>query len=219
MKLSNTLTINENLLPTSKKAFTLAEVLITLSILGVVAALTIPSLVNRNSDIAAQVKLKKAISNYEDVAAVYMVENEATNISGMMSDGCTEAPNYFKIVSQDDCTFVTADGAEWTFEPGTGFAYVQDSATSPRFGVTLWAMNGQANGVGATDGTGNVPNKLFIPNKSPLHGIFAAAGEKSFLNTKLTQASANKLAGTAQAGVLTGSGSGAGARSITDVTQ
>ena len=47
MKLSNTMMINEKLLPTGKRAFTLAEVLITLSILGVVAALTIPTLVNR----------------------------------------------------------------------------------------------------------------------------------------------------------------------------
>ena len=76
MKLSTTMIMNEKLLPESKKAFTLAEVLITLSILGVVAALTIPSLVNRQSDLAAQVKLKKAISNYEDVIGTYMAENE-----------------------------------------------------------------------------------------------------------------------------------------------
>ena len=43
------------------KAFTLAEVLITLSILGVVAALTIPSLINRSSDVAAKSRIKKHI--------------------------------------------------------------------------------------------------------------------------------------------------------------
>ena len=81
MKLSNTMIINETLLPNSKKAFTLAEVLITLSILGVVAALTIPSLVNRQSEMAAIVKMKKAISQYEQVVEVYMAENEAKDFS------------------------------------------------------------------------------------------------------------------------------------------
>ena len=47
-----------------KSAFSLAEVLITLAILGVVAALTIPTLVNRQSDLMAMTKIKKSISNY-----------------------------------------------------------------------------------------------------------------------------------------------------------
>ena len=64
MKLSTTMMINETLLPTNKKAFTLAEVLITLSILGVVAALTIPTLVNRQSDLAAQTRIKKATHRF-----------------------------------------------------------------------------------------------------------------------------------------------------------
>ena len=63
MKLSNTILLNESLLPSNKKAFTLAEVLITLTILGVVAAITIPSLVNRQGEVAARTKLKKAIAN------------------------------------------------------------------------------------------------------------------------------------------------------------
>ena len=194
MKLSNTLMINESLLPSSKKAFTLAEVLITLSILGVVAALTIPNLVNRNSDIAAQVKLKKAISNYEDVAAIYMVENETTNLgvtgaaadSFMGGEGCPLAANYFKIVSRSGCTFTTADGVYWVLDPGSGFAYVADSDKSPRYGVTMWALNGQVNGVGQTDGTSNVPSSLFIPESTaaPLHGVYAAGGTHSFLNLK-----------------------------------
>ena len=166
MKLSNTMMIHADLLPSNKKAFTLAEVLITLSILGVVAALTIPSLVNRQSDLAAQVKLKKAIANYENMAAVYMVENEANDLSGLIgtvsADNCKKLSNYFKIVegptadSTDGCYFTTSDGAAWYIN-GDGFATVADSKTSPRYAVSMWTINGQVNGQGVTDGSPNTP--------------------------------------------------------------
>ena len=45
-----------------KKAFTLAEVLITLGIIGVVAALTIPALMNKTNDKETVVAVKKAYS-------------------------------------------------------------------------------------------------------------------------------------------------------------
>ncbi|MBP7211391.1 type II secretion system protein, partial [bacterium] len=46
----------------TKKAFTLAEVLITLGIIGVVAALTIPTLMQRTQDREAISALKKFYS-------------------------------------------------------------------------------------------------------------------------------------------------------------
>ena len=45
-----------------KKAFTLAETLITLTILGVVAAITVPSLINKQSESVDRTKLKKAMT-------------------------------------------------------------------------------------------------------------------------------------------------------------
>lgn len=45
-----------------KQAFTLAEVLITISIIGVVAALTLPSLISKNNTAAMESKLKKTYS-------------------------------------------------------------------------------------------------------------------------------------------------------------
>lgn len=47
---------------TRKNAFTLAEVLITLTIIGVVAALTIPSIISKNQEKQTVVKLKKFYS-------------------------------------------------------------------------------------------------------------------------------------------------------------
>ena len=150
MKLSNTMIMNSSVMP-SKKAFTLAEVLITLSILGVVAALTIPSLVNRQSQMAAIVKMKKAVSQFEQVAEVYMAENEATDISGMVSKTtgkCDNLSGYFKMVtkSDNDCVFTTADGVEWRFASDGSAAIAYDSATSPTYGVIMWVnSDGQAN--------------------------------------------------------------------------
>lgn len=46
-----------------KKGFTLAEVLITLGIIGVVAAMTMPTLINNQKNAALQSQFKKAYSN------------------------------------------------------------------------------------------------------------------------------------------------------------
>ncbi|NLF82861.1 MAG: prepilin-type N-terminal cleavage/methylation domain-containing protein, partial [Candidatus Gastranaerophilales bacterium] len=45
-----------------KKGFTLAEVLITLSIIGVVAALTIPAITASTNEARARSSIKKAVS-------------------------------------------------------------------------------------------------------------------------------------------------------------
>ncbi len=54
------------------RAFTLAEVLITLGIIGVVAAITIPSLMEnvRNRDLQAQ--LKKTYSEWNQISMQFM---------------------------------------------------------------------------------------------------------------------------------------------------
>ena len=45
------------------KAFTLAEVLITLGIIGVVASMTLPALIQKNNAKALEVAFKKSYSN------------------------------------------------------------------------------------------------------------------------------------------------------------
>ena len=49
----------------TKQGFTLAETLITLTILGVVAAITVPSLINKQIESANRTKVKKAMAVYE----------------------------------------------------------------------------------------------------------------------------------------------------------
>lgn len=56
-------------------AFTLAEVLITLAIIGVVAALTIPTLINKYQEKATIVKLKKVYSIFSNAYMLTISEN------------------------------------------------------------------------------------------------------------------------------------------------
>lgn len=64
-------------------AFTLAEVLITLAIIGVVAAITIPTLMNKISDAETTAKLKKEYSILSQAAM-----NAANENGGSLANAC-----------------------------------------------------------------------------------------------------------------------------------
>ena len=68
--------IIKNLMPTPpyKKGFTLAEVLITLVIIGVIAAITIPSLINKTRNQEYVSKLKKAYSTLAQATKLIVAE-------------------------------------------------------------------------------------------------------------------------------------------------
>src|SRR5574344_654228 len=62
-----------------KKAFTLAEVLITLGIIGVIAALTIPTLIQKIDD---KIYISMWKKKYSEIAIIYeIVKNEIGNDS------------------------------------------------------------------------------------------------------------------------------------------
>ena len=63
-----------------KAAFTLAEVLITLAIIGVVAAMTIPSLVQNYKKRVVEVKLSKFNSMMQQVIRLSSIENGGTSV-------------------------------------------------------------------------------------------------------------------------------------------
>ena len=60
-----------------KMGFTLAEVLITLSIIGIVAAITLPSVMSSYQYKTVGVKLSKFMSTTEDSARAYVVANDS----------------------------------------------------------------------------------------------------------------------------------------------
>lgn len=88
---------------TSTNAFTLAEVLITLGIIGVVAALTIPSLVANHQEKATVSQLKKAYSTLSNALVLAMNEHGTVDqwelsASGAGSD-ITGAANFYEKIS------------------------------------------------------------------------------------------------------------------------
>ena len=64
-----------------KSGFTLAEVLITLGIIGVVAALTAPALVQNAGTAKIGPTLSKVVATLENANEQMLHDNEATNIS------------------------------------------------------------------------------------------------------------------------------------------
>ena len=74
-----------------KIAFTLAEVLITLGIIGVVAAMTMPTLINQTNEKETVVKLKKVYSILQN--AYKMAELENSEITNWYSSSGTQKDN------------------------------------------------------------------------------------------------------------------------------
>ena len=58
-----------------KKAFTLAEVLITLGIIGVVAAFTLPTVINNTRNLELEAQLKKQYSDLNQISQLFMEHN------------------------------------------------------------------------------------------------------------------------------------------------
>ena len=64
-----------------KRAFTLAEVLITLAIIGVVAAMTMPTLIKNHQKQVYATRLKKAVNVLENMRTKLMADEEVTNFN------------------------------------------------------------------------------------------------------------------------------------------
>ncbi|MBR6163200.1 prepilin-type N-terminal cleavage/methylation domain-containing protein [bacterium] len=65
--------------PPNKLGFTLAEVLITLVIIGVIAAITVPSLINKTNNQETVAKLKKAYSTLAQAVKLSEIDNGSTD--------------------------------------------------------------------------------------------------------------------------------------------
>lgn len=91
-----------------KKAFTLAEVLITLGIIGVVAAMTLPALIQNNNNKVVETRLKKFYSvinqaiimaevDYGDKKIWYQdLKGAETDNEGNIIEGSSESEKWFK---------------------------------------------------------------------------------------------------------------------------
>jgi len=106
-----------------RAAFTLAEVLITLAIIGVVAAMTIPTLISNYQEKVTVTKLKKMYSVLSQAYRLYRVENGVPGHQEKSADGAKAVFDIFKpyLRITNDCgtdgvscigqtTYLTKDG-------------------------------------------------------------------------------------------------------------
>ena len=106
-------------MPLYKKAFTLAETLITLTILGIVVVIVVPSLINRQVENANRTKVKKAMSAYEKAINMMVVKNDLKTTQALKTFGeeetCKYTREYFKSIQNgvNNCIFKTADKVWW----------------------------------------------------------------------------------------------------------
>lgn len=92
-------------------AFTLAEVLVTLGIIGVVSAMTVPSLINNYQRQSYVTQLHKVYNEVQQAASQYIIENNALDLkeAGLSSDSAIDEwmKKHFKIVK--DCRVNASD--------------------------------------------------------------------------------------------------------------
>ena len=106
-------------MPLYKKAFTLAETLITLAILGIVAVLVLPNLINGLVENANRAKIKKAMSVYEQALKMMVIENDLKTTQALKAYGeketCKYTIKYFINIQNgaNNCIFKTADKVWW----------------------------------------------------------------------------------------------------------
>ena len=106
-----------------KRGFTLAEVLITLAIIGVIAALTLPNLMTNTTEAQIGPKLAKAVSSFEQANETLLNDSSVDTLSdarlldniGTYTD---ELSKHFKI-SYDGIGYRTKDGISYSFTLGS----------------------------------------------------------------------------------------------------
>ena len=100
-----------------KKAFTLAEVLVTMGIIGVVAAMTVPNLVKNYQNQALVTALHKFYTEFSQAIQLYMSDQKVetlteTDLYNNNANLQAFINNYFKIVSRCGNSYTSNGGAK-----------------------------------------------------------------------------------------------------------
>lgn len=102
----------------SGKAFTMAETLVVVSMLGIVAMLTIPSLYFRHTQSLNRTKVKKSMSNYDSLIRRMKAEHKLSNEDIFNTwvrenANCGNTTQYFIKNEGNGCIFRTSDDVWW----------------------------------------------------------------------------------------------------------
>ena len=129
----------------NKYGFTLAEVLITLGVIGVVAAMTLPSLTKKYQDKILLTQVKKSYSELENAVKLYAAENSCSDITCISDTSLTSEELlqrlYKSFKSATYCSKTTQKGiCKYTLvkgytpsNDGYGNAIYSDSFRAPFF--------------------------------------------------------------------------------------
>lgn len=143
-----------------KKGFTLAEVLIALTILGIIAAIIIPSTINNHQRAQTMAKFKVATSIIENVVSASLTENGFADRNAEGMDATTTFNRFFRpyLKIQKDCGLNEQFGKDRCFAgPGGGwFALNNDKVNSySGYGSTGYYKVVLANGMSMAFRTGS----------------------------------------------------------------
>ena len=99
-------------------AFTMAETLVVVSALGIIAALTIPGLYSRHTQSLNRTKIKKAMAVYETAVRRMVSENKlGTEVKfdrfAASDNNCENTTRYFIKEEGSGCQFKTTDDVWW----------------------------------------------------------------------------------------------------------
>ncbi len=140
---------------TNKKAFTIAETVILLVVIGTIVVLSIPSIVNNHLKSTNKIKLKKAMESYSFILQTMVTENHINSNSKMRiwadteQNNCANTSVYFKIREGADCRFKTTDNIWWDISDIENPIIILDKKLKNENIVTLReyaARNIEANG-------------------------------------------------------------------------
>ena len=107
------------------KAFTVAETMVVLIILGTLFTVIIPVTINHHRENINRVKIKKAMAYYEVVFKKLVVDNAIMTDSGFKKkfhncgdacSNCAKIKKQFKVIETDNsnkCIFSSAEGIWW----------------------------------------------------------------------------------------------------------
>ena len=106
-----------------KKGFTLAEVLVTLAIIGVVAAMTVPTLMQNYQKKSYVTQLHKVYNELNQVLVMYQTDKNAINLTeaGLTSTAALQnlVTSYMKVVSTCDSVTTPCFASEYSYLNGS----------------------------------------------------------------------------------------------------
>lgn len=107
----------------NKKGFTLAEVLVTLAVIGVVAALTIPSVIGSSNEKTAKTSIKKALSVLNQALTMSIAQNEVDASS-------VNSPATLLGLFDDYISYISTNATNYNLVASDGFIYTFDGAAN-----------------------------------------------------------------------------------------